>query len=183
MNIEDFSKKIIVLGSAYGKTINKSIVKTWYMFFKDTNEEDFNFAIRNYIENNKFFPTICDIKQIINKKNHKELSLNPDEEWEKVISAIRKYGYYDEDKALNELESVTREIVKRIGYKDLCSMEAEKKQFMRSSFIKAFNNSIDEIQRYAISDNHDSEELKEIENNNKETIQKMITGMIKEIEE
>ena len=73
MNVEQFAYKMGILGSAYGKDITKDIIKTWYIFFKYTNEADFNYAVKTYIENNKFFPTIYDMKQIINKKNHKDL--------------------------------------------------------------------------------------------------------------
>jgi hypothetical protein len=45
------------------------------------------------------------------------------EGWEQVIKAIRRYGYYDPKGALESLDPLTRECVKRLGFRELCLSE------------------------------------------------------------
>lgn len=45
------------------------------------------------------------------------------EGWNKAMAAIRKYGSYNEAEALDSLPPLTRETVRRLGYKSLCWSE------------------------------------------------------------
>ena len=45
------------------------------------------------------------------------------EAWESVLMAIRKFGYMQEEEALESMDDVTRKCVKRIGFNNICMSE------------------------------------------------------------
>jgi len=68
-----------------------------------------------------FPPTIADLRQIcfntvVDIKDYGAA-------WESVMKAIRFYGSYRETEALESLDELTRECVKRLGFKEICLSE------------------------------------------------------------
>ena len=52
--------------------------------------------------------------------------------WDQVLRAVRKYGSYRPVEAMESMDEITREAVRRLGYKELCMSEnimAERAQF------------------------------------------------------
>lgn len=147
MNKNEFIKIMAYLGNAYGKEITQEMLKVWYSFFKDTDLEIFKNAVYQVITSERFFPSIAIINETIVKQTTPSLSLSGEEEWEKVLDAIHKYGWR-EDEALNSLEPVTRNIVKRLGYEHICMADANLIYNYRSSFLKAFENEQRDIKTY-----------------------------------
>jgi hypothetical protein len=45
------------------------------------------------------------------------------EAWEKALDAVRRYGSYNQQAALESLDPITRRCVENIGYRDLCMSE------------------------------------------------------------
>ena len=81
-----------------------------------------NAAIQKYMITNKFPPTIADLREIATTISSGEI---PDwgEGWEKVLNAIRYYGYYRETEALETMDELTKTCVKRLGWRNLCMSE------------------------------------------------------------
>lgn len=147
MNKNEFIKIMAYLGNAYGKEITQEMLKVWYSFFKDTNVELFKSAIYQVITSERFFPSIAIVNETIVKQTTPSLSLSGEEEWEKVLDAIHKYGWREEE-ALNSLNLITQNIVRRLGYEHICMADANLIYNYRSSFLKAFENEQRDIKTY-----------------------------------
>lgn len=183
MRIEDFTILYNYLCEAYAKTTSDSQLMIWYDFFKEYDAETFKNAIIQYINENKFFPSISDIKTIITKQTNTEAGLKADEEYEKVIDAIREYGWCNEEKALETLNPLTRNIVERIGYQDMCQADIQRKYVLRSAFIKAFESEQNDIIRYNGSNTKDTLEMQLIQERNKNLLTNLTGGLIKKIDD
>ena len=64
------------------------------------------------------------------------------EHWKAAVNAIHRFGRYREEEALDSMDPMTREVVKRLGYQDLCRSEnqmADRANF-RVVFEQVANN-------------------------------------------
>jgi len=183
MRIEDFTILYNYLCEAYGKETSDSQLMIWYDFFKEYDAETFKKAIIQCIGESEFFPSIAKMKEIITRQNNSSANLKADDEYEKVIDAIRKYGWCNEKKALASLNPLTRNIVNRIGYQDMCEADQTRKFVLRSAFIKAFESEQNDIIRYNSSNTKDTLEMQLIQERNKNLLTNLTGGLIKRIDD
>jgi len=66
----------------YGEEEIYALVNIWYEQFKRISDEEFSKACSEHLKTGKFFPTIADIFQIIERDNAEKI--NPDEEFEEI---------------------------------------------------------------------------------------------------
>ena len=71
---------------------------------------------------NKFKPTVAVLREIYTDLVSPVLS-DWGEGWEKVSKAIGHYGMYQEAAAMESFDEVTREVVKRLGFQNICLSE------------------------------------------------------------
>lgn len=116
----------------------KIMIDVWYEDFKDTTKEDFTKAINEIRYTNKFFPSVADIKEKIAKSKTNNIP-DAEEEWQEVLSAVRCYGSYREQEALENLNPYTAKIVKYIGYFRICTSTQEEQVWNKKSFIEEYN--------------------------------------------
>lgn len=93
----------------------------WYEYLKDIEYDVLSMAIHKYICNEKFPPKISDLRTL-------SLEIGTDnaewgEGWKDVCLAIRKIGYYEEKKALESMDPLTRKTVENLGWHNLCMSE------------------------------------------------------------
>lgn len=141
MNLTVFVKCMRVLENAYPRfeiTNDKEKMSLWHeLIGKDTEELVFMLAVKKYIVNNEFPPTIAGIKKEVSNI----LTANdPDvtEAWDEVQKAIRRFGMYRELEAMASLSEPTRNVVKSIGFQKLCTSEDHMAD--RAHFIRMFEN-------------------------------------------
>jgi len=125
MTFDEF--KILVKGMKAVYTSERFLpdadsIKIWYSLLKDLQYTVLNAAIQKYISLNKFPPTIADLREIATTICAGDL---PDwgEGWEKVLQAIRRFGFYRESEALQTMDELTQTCVKRLGWRNLCLSE------------------------------------------------------------
>lgn len=94
----------------------------WFALLGDLEYPVLNAAIQKYMLTNKFPPTIADLREIATTIQIGDV---PDwgEGWEKVLQAIRHFGYYRESEAMQTMDSLTQTCVKRLGWRNLCMSE------------------------------------------------------------
>ena len=94
----------------------------WFALLGDLEYPILNAAIQKYMLTNKFPPTIADLREIATTIQIGDV---PDwgEGWEKVLQAIRHFGYYRESEAMQTMDSLTQTCVKRLGWRNLCMSE------------------------------------------------------------
>ena len=109
----------------------------WYDALKDLDYQSAYRAVRKWAETNKWSPSISDIRGMCATFTNGEFN-TWEEEWQKVCHAIRYYGYMRETEALNSLTGITRTIVARLGYQNLCA--SENPAVDRANFRDIYNN-------------------------------------------
>ena len=140
MDLQVFIKCIAVLEASYDKfniTSNKDKLMIWYEMLGDRAEVDFMLGVKKYIATNEFPPTIAGINKAIASN---QTSKAPDglQAWAELQTAIRKWGMYHEDKALDSLSPETRAVVQALGFTNLCTSENQMAD--RAHFIKLYES-------------------------------------------
>lgn len=156
MKKEEFVKIMSYMGVLYGKKFNSEELSAWYSFFHDEDINVFKVAIKNLVQKNKYIPSVSEVKQEMLKIQNPDLKLNAEEEWAEVLYAIRKYGSYQEEKALNSLKPYTRSIVERMNFQSICM--SENINWDRKIFIENFN-SCKKNQEYMLIENKNERDL------------------------
>lgn len=183
MTESEFSFCYSYLCEAYNKDINENQMLIWYDFFRDYDVNTFKQAVIQAINENKYFPAIADIKNYIVKQDNSQVNLKADEEWEKVRQAASSIGRYREEEALLTLEPITRNIVRRIGYQDICNADEYSRNNLRNAFIKAFESEKEDLIKYNKSNNVDSVEMQLIQERNKDILNNAVGMLVKKIDE
>lgn len=83
----------------------------------------------------KFFPTIADIREAAVVNTQPRID-SAGEAYEKVLKAIRWFGSYREQEALETLDPITRKATQAIGWKSLCL--SEEPDVVRGQWRKAY---------------------------------------------
>lgn len=110
-------------------------LSVWYEMLKDIDYQSAQYAVRELIQTNVFFPRIAEIRKACMKQNYVEMST--DEAWGQVKRAIRMYGMYQEDKAIASMHPDVAEIVKRFSWMTICTTP-DGEQAIRARFMDAF---------------------------------------------
>lgn len=98
-------------------------LNVWYSLLQDLPYEVCNVAIQKYMMTETKIPTIADIRNLCAGVVAGEKPLWSDG-WEEVMMSIRRYGSYNEEKALESMSDITKQCVRRLGYQNLCRSEA-----------------------------------------------------------
>lgn len=166
MNLTVFAKCMRVLENAYPRfeiTNDKEKLSLWHeLIGKDTEEVIFMLAIKKYIINNEFPPTIAGIKKEV---SNIITASDPDvtEAWNEVQKSIRRYGMYRETEALESLSEDTRNIVKAIGFQNLCTSVDHMAD--RAHFIRLFESRSKKKHEYVAMGPRLTEQIRQLSQN------------------
>lgn len=148
---------------------DKEAMAVWYQLLQDLDYKTANIAIQKHMLTNKFPPTIAEIRELATGITAGEKPLWPDG-WEETIRAIKKYGYYRQEEALESLSELARKVVKRLGYKQLCMSEEmamdranfrmvfeqiAEREYREKQLPSGFRNAIKNIKRKELKNEHD----------------------------
>ena len=101
---------------------NQEAMELWYRQLQDIPYIVAETALNKWVATNKWSPSIADIRAMavsITSGEPKQWS----DGWEQVQKAIRNFGLYDVDGAMESFDDITRQAVKRLGFKELCMSE------------------------------------------------------------
>ncbi len=113
----------------------KPTLLLWEKMLVDIPYQLAEMALIKVLTTAKFFPTIAEIREAITEITTPDRP-SPMEAWEQVRKAIREYGYYREEQALVSLPPVTRDVVKSLGWKEICL--SENPEIIRAQFRQAY---------------------------------------------
>lgn len=96
-------------------------VKIWYELLKDLPYKLANISIQKHMATNKFPPTPAEIRQgaAISTEKPMDWSIG----WAQFTRAVRVWGYNRPAEALASMDEITRQTVRRLGWKELCESE------------------------------------------------------------
>ena len=101
---------------------NKEAMELWYRELQDIPYPVAEASLRKWVSTNKWSPSIAEIREMTAEIKHGE-KLDWGEAWERTMLAIRKYGSYRPKEAMDSLDPLTRKVVERMGFRELCMSE------------------------------------------------------------
>lgn len=111
-------------------------VLLWESMLGDMSFEIGQAAVKAHMSRSPFPPTIADIRQAaIDLTTHQ---ISASESWQMVVDAINRFGYYNEEKALESLPPEVAEMVKRFSWRELCL--SEQPDVLRAQWRMAWEN-------------------------------------------
>lgn len=125
MNQKEFSVFAAAIRTFYPQEKilpNREAIELWFQQLKDIPFSVAEVGLKKWVAVNRWSPSIADIRETcagIANGEKKDWS----EAWESVLMAIRMYGYYGEEKALNSLDEITASCIRRLGWRDMCTTE------------------------------------------------------------
>ena len=127
MTDQEFAKFASAMKALYSRDMMKEdtlALELWYEFLRDLPYEAVMAALKRWVLTNKWAPSISEIRQMVVAITDGEA---PDwgESWKTMKRMISKWGYMREDKALEEMDPITREVVQRLGFQSICQSEDE----------------------------------------------------------
>ena len=102
---------------------NEQAHDLWFRQLQDVPYPVAEAVLAKWVATNKWSPSIADIRDGVAEIQNGGPADDWGEAWDQAMTAIRRFGSYDEDGALASLPPLTRETVKRLGYKSLCWSE------------------------------------------------------------
>lgn len=145
MNKKEFMLFVSALRTYYPKENilpNEQAIRLWYEQLKDIPYKVAGLALNKWVATNKWSPSISEIREqvtIITQGEAKDWG----EAWQDVIYAVRHYGSYQVQEALDSFDEQTKKAVERLGgFLKLCA--SEQMSVERANFRQIYEQ---EIQR------------------------------------
>lgn len=125
MTKQEFSLIAMAIKTYYPKENilpNDKALELWFEQLCDIPYQVAEAGLKKWVSLNKWSPSIADLREMATSITNGELD-DWSTAWSKVLDAVRTFGFYNSDKALETLEPLTREAVKRLGFTNICMSE------------------------------------------------------------
>ena len=125
MNAQEFSTIAMAIRSAWPNAnlmLDDKAKDVWYTMLADLDYNTCLVAIKEHMSTCRFAPSIAELRERCSNVTSVPVQSWGDA-WEDVISAIRFCGMYREEEALQRMDAITRQCVKRLGFQNLCTSE------------------------------------------------------------
>lgn len=129
-------------------------VKAWFFHLQDISAEEVKAAVDKLIATSRFPPSVADIRQEVVELH--EASTDWGEAWNEVMKAVGRYGYTQSEEAIESMNPMTKEAVKRLGWKQICESDSSGKTALRANFRMIY----EQIQKKKREESQMPEELK-----------------------
>lgn len=104
---------------------NNEAMTLWYQELQDIPYESAIACLRKWVNLSKWSPSIADIREMCAELASGEPKTWQDG-WDTVLTAVRKYGYLEPDKATRYLEAtdpIAADCVLKMGWRNICLSE------------------------------------------------------------
>lgn len=101
---------------------NIQAMELWFGQLYDIPYSVMEIALNKWVSTEKWSPTIADLREAAARIMNGDI---PDwsEGWESVTRAINRYGRDRPNEALEGMDEITKTVVRRLGYTNLCNSE------------------------------------------------------------
>ena len=125
---------------------NDKAMELWFRQLQDIPFKVAEIGLQKWVSLNKWSPSIADIREMASTITKGEL---PDwgDAWQEVQRAIRCYGSYRADEALESLSPLARKATERIGFTNICMSESP--EASRANFRMIYESLADREKRDA----------------------------------
>ena len=125
MNKKEFAIFASALKTYYPKEKilpNEQAMELWFNQLQDIPYKVAELKLNKWVATSKWSPSIADIREQASGIIQGE-GKDWGEAWQEVLRCISKYGFYREEEALNNMDKLTRKVVRRLGFKNICLSE------------------------------------------------------------
>ena len=127
MTKKEFALFVMALRTYYPRENllpNDEAMDLWFAQLQDIPYKIAQAGLQKWVATNKWSPSIADIREMTSGITFGEI---PDwgEAWIESQKAIRRFGSYRVAEALESLSPLTRKVVERIGFMNLCMSDNE----------------------------------------------------------
>ena len=124
MTKQEFATLVVAMQAMHGEDFigTEQALDVWYALLHDLDYQILSKALQQYMLTNKFKPTVAELREIYAELVSPTIS-DWSEDWEKVSRTIGHYGMYQEEAAMESFDEVTKEVVKRLGFQNICLSE------------------------------------------------------------
>ena len=124
MTKQEFATLVVAMQAMYGKDFigTEQALDVWYALLHDLDYQILSKVLQQYMLTNKFKPTVAELREIYTELVSPTIS-DWSEGWEQVSKAIGHCGMYQEKAAMESFDEITREVVKRLGFQNICLSE------------------------------------------------------------
>lgn len=125
MTKQEFGQWVMALRTYYPREKllpNEQAVDLWYEQLQDLPYRIAEISLNKWVATNKWSPSISDIRELSSGIVTGE-TRDWGSAWDDVRMAVRLYGSYQQKEAMESLDELTREAVKRIGFINICMSE------------------------------------------------------------
>ena len=137
---EEFAVFVSAMRTYYGRENllpNSQAMELWYRQLEDIPAKVAEASLNKWVALNKWSPSIADIRTIAAEITVGE-AMDWAEAWANVLKAVKLYGYNRQKEAMDYLDDLTREAVRRVGWHDICM--SENIGIERAAFRDTYNN-------------------------------------------
>ncbi|MGF7396161.1 replicative helicase loader/inhibitor [Thermoanaerobacterium thermosaccharolyticum] len=145
MTVQETAKIVNALKIAYPRYAEQiqenkqGMISLFAFMFKDVPYEVVNCALQKFILESSYPPTVHDLYKEVMAFTKPDIP-DEDEAWYEVARAIRLYGYYRPEEAFDSMSEVVRDVVKAIGWSEICL--SENIEIVRDQFIRLYSIAI-----------------------------------------
>lgn len=125
MTRQEFAVFVSMMRTYYGRENllpNNQAMELWYRQLEDIPYKVAEASLSKWVATQKWSPSIADLRQMAAEITTGETA-DWGEAWAKVLKTVGSYGYNRQVEAMEHLDDLTREAVKRVGWYDICMSE------------------------------------------------------------
>ena len=138
MNKKEFAAWVSALQTyfpRYNLLPNAEAISLWFAELGDIPYVLLNAALRKWVNTEKWPPSIAELRALCMEIAQGK-PMDWGEAWREVEKAISRYGYMNEEKALDSMSPVTQQAVSKIGWRGICM--SENPDTIRAQFRQVF---------------------------------------------
>ncbi|AEE95309.1 replicative helicase loader/inhibitor [Mahella australiensis] len=149
MDVKEMARILAVIAAAYPKfgIDNSGItLNVWYSMLGDLPYQAVQAAVQRHILENPFPPSIADIRRLtVELLTPPDKRVDANDAWGQVVRAIRMYGIYRPQEALDSMAPDVAAVIKAMGWEEICL--SDNLNVIRGQFLKLYERKTAAIQR------------------------------------
>lgn len=125
MNRKEVAQLVTIANSNFPTSQERDMKPTLLLWEKALSDIPYDIAekaLLKVLSTSKFFPTLAEIREASVQLTQPR-SMDAIEAWGMIVQAIRKYGMYDQVKAMESFPPEVAEMVRRFTWRELCLNE------------------------------------------------------------
>lgn len=152
MDKKEFADFITIIRYGYQKhdfLQDMDSLSFWFDMLNDLPYEIAVLALKKHVATSKWLPSVAEIRQHASELTQRGIN-DWSDEWAAVMKAVSAYGYMNESDAMLSLSPLTREVVRQLGWKQICCCEQNEVMSLRANFRMIYTQKADRARQLSM---------------------------------